>query len=117
MAYGGMPKKAGDIRTVDFERAAQLLETHWQTVVTEGSANPDLEYVDDNALRQAIRDSVNHTQVSYRFCLPVQLLGKLTDPNLDCLRLQKRKGDTRDVPVLTSWTLEVYSLLPPKGIP
>lgn len=97
MAYGDMPKKAGDIRTVDFERAAQLLETHWQTVVTEGSANPDLEYVDDNALRQAIRDSVNHTQVSYRVCLPVQLAGKLTDPNLDCLRLQKRKGDTKDV--------------------
>ena len=100
MAYGDMPKKAGDIRTVDFERAAQLLETHWQTVVTEGSAKSDLEYVDDAALREAIRTSVSHKQVAYRFCLPVQLLGKITDPNLDCLRLQKRKGDRSD---LTGW--------------
>ena len=49
MAHGNMPKKAGDVRTFDFDRAAQLLETHWQTVVTEGSARPQLEYVADAA--------------------------------------------------------------------
>lgn len=38
--------------------------------------------------------------MAYRFCLPVQLLGKLTDPMLDSLRLQKRKGDPSDV---TGW--------------
>ncbi len=100
MAHGNMPKKAGDVRTFDFDRAAQLLETHWQTVVTEGNARPQLVYVADAALRQAIRASVSHKQVAYRFCLPVQLLGKLTDPNLDSLRLQKRKGDRSDV---TGW--------------
>jgi hypothetical protein len=95
-----MPKKTGDIGTVDLDRAAELLESHWQAVVTEASVNPTVQYVGDDALREAIRISVSHNQVTYRFCLPVQLLGKLTDPNLDCLRLQKRKGDTSDV---TGW--------------
>ncbi len=95
-----MPKKAGDVRPFDFDRAAQLLEAHWQTVVTEANATPELVYVADAALRQAIRASVSHKQVAYRFCLPVQLLGKLTDPNLDALRLQRRKGDRNDV---TGW--------------
>jgi hypothetical protein len=95
-----MPRKAIETKTLDFEQAAQWLETHWTAVVTEGSANPDLKYFDDPALREAIRSSVGHRQVAYRFCLPVQLLGKLTDPSLDCLRLQKKKGDKRDV---TGW--------------
>ncbi|MDE2484213.1 MAG: restriction endonuclease, SacI family [candidate division NC10 bacterium] len=95
-----MPKKGGDVRPFNFDRAAKLLETHWQAVVTEADARPQLWYIADAALREAIRASVNHKQVAYRFCLPVQLLGKLTDPNLDCLRLQKRKGDRRDV---TGW--------------
>ena len=51
-------------------------------------------------LRQAIHDSVNHRQVTYRFCLLIQLLGKLTNPTIDCLRLQKKKGDPGDV---TGW--------------
>lgn len=100
MAHGNMPKKAGDARPFDFDRAAELLEAHWQTVVTEANATLELEYVTDAALRQGIRASVSHKQVAYRFCLPVQLLGKLTDPNLDALRLQRRKGDRNDV---TGW--------------
>lgn len=73
---------------------------HWQAVVAEASAKPDIEYVADVSLRQAIHDSVNHKQVAYRFCLPIQLLGKLTNPKLDCLRLQKKKEDPNDV---TGW--------------
>jgi len=85
---------------VDPRRAGELLEESWQAVVTEAGAKPDLDYVPDITLRQAIRDSINHKQVTYRFCLPVQLLGKLVNPTLDCLRLQKKKGDTNDV---TGW--------------
>jgi len=70
-----MPKKTGDIGTVDLDRAAELLESHWQAVVTEASVNPTVQYVGDDALREAIRISVSHNQVTYRFCLPVQLLG------------------------------------------
>jgi len=77
-----------------------LLEAHWQAVVEGASAKPDIKYVSDITLCQAIQASVNHKQVAYRFCLPIQLLGKITNPMLDCLRLQKRKGDPSDV---TGW--------------
>jgi len=95
-----MAKKDGDIETLDMKRAKELLEMHWQAVVAETSAKSDIEYVTDVTLRQAIHVSVNHKQVAYRFCLPIQLLGKLTNSTLDCLRLQKRKGDRNDV---TGW--------------
>lgn len=95
-----MTPKAGDTGTLDFDRAAQLLNVHWQAVVAEAGAKRDVRYVADAALREAIRASVNHKQVAYRFCLPVQLLGKLTEPRLDVLRLQKRRGDPSDV---TGW--------------
>jgi hypothetical protein len=56
------------------KRAAGLLESHWQMVVAEASAKSDIKYVTDVALCKAIQASVNHKQVAYRFCLPVQLL-------------------------------------------
>jgi hypothetical protein len=95
-----MPPKKDDGGMLDFDLSSQLLERHWQSVVAQANAKPDLRYVLDPALRQAIQASVNHKQVAYRFCLPVQLLGKLANPNLDCLRLQKRRGDPNDV---TGW--------------
>ena len=95
-----MTRKDGDRETFDLKRAGDLLETHWQAVVAEASGKPDIEYIADISLRQAIHDSVNHKQVAYRFCLPIQLLGKLTNAKLDCLRLQKKKGDLNDI---TGW--------------
>jgi len=95
-----MTRKDDDTETLDLKRSRELLETHWQAVVVEASAKLDIKYVADASLRQAIHDSVNHKQVAYRFCLPIQLLGKLTNPKLDCLRLQKKKGDPNDV---TGW--------------
>ena len=74
---------------LDFESAAKLLEEHWQVVTARAAIEPDRYYVDDQAIREAIHDSINHALVSYRFCLPIQLLGKLANPALDCLRLQK----------------------------
>jgi hypothetical protein len=95
-----MSRKPRDTGPIDFDRAVQLLETHWQAVVAEADANRDVCYVADATLRDAIRASVHHKQVAYRFCLPVQLLGKLTEPTVDSLRLQKRRGDPSDV---TGW--------------
>ena len=74
---------------LDFENAAKLLEEHWQAVTTEAATKPDHQYVGDKAIRKAVHDSINHTLVSYRFCLPIQLLGKVVNPAIDCLRLQK----------------------------
>ncbi|MBM4331646.1 MAG: restriction endonuclease, SacI family [Deltaproteobacteria bacterium] len=95
-----MVRKKDDTETLDLKKAAKLLEAHWQAVVEGASAKPDIKYVSDITLCQAIQASVNHKQVAYRFCLPIQLLGKITNPMLDCLRLQKRKGDPSDV---TGW--------------
>jgi len=95
-----MAKKGSETESLDLKRAAELLVTYWQIVVAEANAKPDIHYVDDAALCQAIQASVNHKQVAYRFCLPVQLLGKLTNPKLDSLRLQRKKNDSSDV---TGW--------------
>jgi len=78
-----MARKSSHTENLDLKRAAELLETHWQAVVNETSAKPDIEYVADVILRQAIHASVNHKQVAYRFCLPIQLLGKMTNLALD----------------------------------
>jgi len=95
-----MVRKGGHSENLDLKRAGELLEKHWQVVVNEASEKPGIQYVADSVLRQAIHASVNHKQVAYRFCLPIQLLGKIAHPELDCLRLQKRKGDPSDI---TGW--------------
>jgi hypothetical protein len=68
----------------DAERARQLLDELWSEVTQEesGEINKDIEKLIDSRF------------VSIRFCLPTQLLGKLTDPKLDCLCLQKGSGDS-----------------------
>ncbi len=86
--------------SIDFRRAAEILETQWQTVTADAAANVDLRYVSDDTLRDAIHSSVNHRFVAHRFCLPIQLLGKMTKPSLDCLRMQKKERDPSDV---TGW--------------
>src|SRR2546430_16002454 len=74
---------------LDVENANELLEEHWQAVAAEAAAKPDHHYLGDAAAREAVHDSINHALVAYRFCLPIQLLGKMVNPALDCLRLQK----------------------------
>jgi len=80
---------------LDFQNAAKLLEEHWQAATAQATAQPSHEYVENKSLRDAVHDSINHALVSYRFCLPIQLLGKMVNPALDCLRLQKQ--DPSDV--------------------
>lgn len=62
---------------LDFEKAQRLLEEHWGAVTTEVTSKPDHEYVENKSLRDAVRESINDTSVSYRFCLPIQLLGNV----------------------------------------
>ncbi|OPZ31356.1 MAG: SacI restriction endonuclease [Lentisphaerae bacterium ADurb.BinA184] len=85
-----MPRSVRETQALDLAKAKAILLDEWARVVSDAMAQPDLVYVPDPVLRDAIAASVNHRQVAYRFCLPVQLLGKLTDPALDCLCLQKR---------------------------
>ncbi|MHB8519765.1 MAG: restriction endonuclease, SacI family [Limisphaerales bacterium] len=77
---------------MDLLQAARLLEAHWQAVTTEAALQPDLNYVEEADLPRRIHNAVNHKLVAYRFCLPIQLLGKVTKPSLDCLKLQRGDG-------------------------
>ncbi len=93
-----MVEKSKRKDTLDFEKATQLLEEQWQAVTVEGSVALDMHYVENKSTQEAVHDSINHALVSYRFCLPIQLLGKMLSPELDCLRLQK--SDPQDA---TGW--------------
>ena len=91
--------KKRDADSIDLKKAASLLKKYWQSVCNEADNNPSLEYIPDTVLRSKIHDSINHSQVAYRFCLPIQLLGKIVNPAIDSLCLQK-KEDAQDV---TGW--------------
>ncbi len=69
------------------EKGRDLLNSLWSHVLTdEGfTLNPDFDRLIDS------------NSVSIRFCLPTQLLGKLVDPKLDCLCLQKGAGDSESM--------------------
>src|SRR5690242_17476035 len=79
---------------VDHNQADKLLRQHWDAVVTAAEANPDVNFVKPPAVRKAIAKSINHSQVSYRYCLPIQVLGKLTNPQVDSRRLQRGIDDS-----------------------
>lgn len=79
---------------VDHDRAAELLEQHWSAVTAAAEQNPKVSFIRDRRLSGAIVQSVNHRLVSYRFCLPIQLLGKLTNPQLDARYLQRGKSQS-----------------------
>ncbi len=64
------------------ETAKKILDEMWAEVLGE----PDF---DIDPIIDALIDS---SSVSIRFCLPTQLLGKLADPKLDILCLQKGDG-------------------------
>ncbi|MCY4385068.1 MAG: restriction endonuclease, SacI family [Nitrospinae bacterium] len=68
----------------DADLARELLDELWEIVTQEegGEINPDIARL------------VGSRFVAIRYCLPTQLLGKLTDPKLDCLCLQKGRGDS-----------------------
>jgi SacI restriction endonuclease len=85
-------------QSLDLGVAARILETGWKRVVAQATAQAQHTYVADDDLRKGIADSVNHRLVTYRFCLPIQMLGKMTNPVVNCLKLQR--GDASDP---TAW--------------
>jgi hypothetical protein len=66
----------------DRERAAERLEELWNVVLEDDSivAPPRIARI------------INSNQVTIRFCLPTQLLGKLIHPELDAMCLQRGDG-------------------------
>jgi len=66
------------------EAARKLLDELWTEILSEP----------DSATNPEIDELIDSNSVSIRFCLPTQLLGKLTDSKLDCLCLQKGDGES-----------------------
>ena len=84
-----MAKRNSDLAPIGFlEKAATNLDQQWQFVVNDHSENTDLKYIEASGLAEKISNAINHAQVAYRFLLPIQLLGKVTDANLDCRAMQ-----------------------------
>ena len=76
----------------DHRLAGKLLRDEWRHVTDCEAVNSEIVFIDDKHLAKTISSSLNHTSVVYRFCLPIQVLGKLCDPTLDCLKLQRGKS-------------------------
>ncbi|MGQ0541393.1 MAG: restriction endonuclease, SacI family [Blastocatellia bacterium] len=91
------------------EEARNLLDELWAEVQTDEGAETIPEFdrlIDCNS-------------VSIRFCLPTQVLGKLTDQKLDCLCLQKGDGESESLwdprgfanKVLVPWVMANQNVL------
>lgn len=98
----------------DRAAAKKLLEDKWDAVLHD----------DTECSRADIVALVNSDQTAIRFCLPTQLLGKLTDRSLDALCLQRGDGepgrwDPRGfaVRVVVPWNRKNQSVLGPSGDP
>ena len=93
----------------DPESARELLDELWEIVTQE----------ENGEINQDIAKLVGSRFVSIRYCLPTQLLGKLTDPKLDCLCLQKGSGDSDSQwdprsfsnKIIVPWSAENQSVL------
>ena len=93
----------------DVESARELLDELWEIVTQEKSGETSLD----------IDKLVNSRFVSIRYCLPTQLLGKLTDLKLDCLCLQKGSDESDSqwdprsfsTKVIVPWSAENQSVL------
>ncbi|MCY3818953.1 MAG: hypothetical protein OXH52_06250, partial [Gammaproteobacteria bacterium] len=68
--------------TPDKERAASLLARHWNEVV-EGREEFDTTCQLEKGIREKVRQLLHSEMVAFAYSLPTQILGKLTDPNLD----------------------------------
>lgn len=95
--------------TPNTDLARKLIDELWNVVTNE--ENPQIDADIDRL--------INSRFVSIRYCLPTQLLGKLTDEKLDCLCLQKGSGEDESSwdprsfasKVIVPWVIENQSVL------
>lgn len=71
------------------QKCRVALATAWHEIQAtfQGQTGPQ-DTVQDQALIEAIRRSVNSKTKTYRYVLPTQLTAKLSDPSLDCRCVQ-----------------------------
>jgi hypothetical protein len=108
------------------ERAKEILAVSWKRVQEDFAKNEAVRFVEDEMLFSAIKASINHKQVSYRFVLPIQVLGKLANGAFDCRNLQagKKNADPRawdarslGSGVVAPWNREQQNVLGSSGDP
>ena len=74
---------------LDREQAAALLERFWREVEQfDFNTDAGSGYVEDE-IRVKIHQLMSSETVAFMYSLPTQLVGKLTDPLLDALCLQR----------------------------
>nr|WP_294511539.1 restriction endonuclease, SacI family [uncultured Rhodopila sp.] len=109
-----MAKAGRPLPRPDRAAAALKLDELWEAVLNQegGDCPPEIARL------------VNSGQTAIRFCLPTQLLGKLADPDLDAMCLQKGDGeagrwDPRGfaTKVIVPWNRDNQSVLGPSGDP
>jgi hypothetical protein len=98
----------------DRERARAILADQWTHVLSNDKSESSDE----------IKALVNSNQTAIRFCLPTQLLGKIVEPALDVMCLQRGDGaagrwDPRgfSVAVIVPWNRTNQNVLGPSGDP
>ena len=72
----------------DREEASQHLAVQWEAVTAGQIGEEDIAGV-EQSIRNDIARLMSSDSVTFRYCLPTQLLGKLTEPDLDSLCLQR----------------------------
>ena len=101
----------------DRNEARRILQELWIIVLNDESLTAPAR----------VRELVNSDQTAIRFCLPTQLLGKLTDNRLDTLCLQKKKDEPEGTgrwdprgfatQVVVPWNRENQNVLGPSSDP
>ena len=95
----------------NIELARSLLGSLWLSVTQEDNRDGDIDKDIDSLIKSEY--------LSIRYCLPTQILGKLTDSKLNCLCLQKGDGSSESqwdprsfsAKVIAPWVLENQSVL------
>ena len=77
--------------TPDRERAKGILTQIWKEVADE-DGEADLQEV-STEVRTSITALLGSETVSFTYSLPTQLLGKVTNPELDALCLQRGENE------------------------
>lgn len=71
---------------IDTERAQTILKEGWETVQN----NPDKDYIDDHIVQQKLREVFNASQLTYKYILFTNIVGKATNPDIHYRAMQAK---------------------------
>jgi len=71
---------------IDTERAQTLLEEGWETVQN----NPDKDHINDHIVQQKLHEVFNASQLTYKYILFTNIVGKATNPDIHYRAMQAK---------------------------